>query len=131
MTGSQEKGFTLIEFLVAIVILMVGLLGMLQAINIALDKNLDNVFRTEAVSLADDRMMMRRALKFTDLTGSAKSYQLTRSIRGISKNFMAQEVINPLTLQSKEIDITVTWTKKNNPYPYTHSISSVVSTIPQ
>jgi len=128
---NKEQGFTLIEFMVAILILMVGMLGMLQAINVAMDKNLENTFRNEAISLADDRLMIKRAKVFAAIsttTATPPKILQQRYARGILKNYSVQEVVNPTTSLSKEIIINVSWRKKGS--IYSHSISSVVSTFP-
>ena len=124
----SEQGFTLIEFLVALVILNVGLLGLLQCINLAMDKNLENMFRTEAVMLADDRMMHKRTESYASLAITASNppkISLSRDTRGIFKNYSVQEIINQVTPNSKEIIINVSWKKKNT--NFSHSISSIVS----
>lgn len=124
----NKDGFTLIEFLVAIVILMVGLLGMLQAVNVAMDKNLDNVLRTEAVMLADDLMMQKRSKTFTALSttvANPAARPVARSIRGVMKNYSVQQVVSQPTGNSKQIVVNVAWRKKTA--RNTHSISSVVS----
>ena len=129
---NNEQGFSLIEFLVATVILMVGMLGMLQAINVALDKNLESVYRNEATVLADDRMMLMRSRSFASIsttTANPPKKKVGRDIRGIFKNYSVQEIVNPTTALSKEIIINVSWRKKNK--MYSNSISSVVSTFPQ
>lgn len=131
---NNNFGFTLVEFLVAIVILMVGLLGMLQAINVALNRNMETVFRNESYSLADERMMQKRAKAFISIsTTSANPPNITpsptRVIRGISKSYTVQEIVAAPTDYSKEITINVGWDYKGK--PYSHSISSVVSTFPK
>lgn len=125
----NRNGFTLVEFLVSIVILMVGLLGMLQSINVAMDRNLENILRTEAVMLADDRMMLKRAKTFTSLSttvANPASIAVSQSIRGVDKFFSVQEIVSQPTANSKQVIVNVAWSKKN--VGYTHSISSVVST---
>lgn len=123
---NNKNGFTLIEFLVAIVILMVGLLGMLQSINVAMDTNLQNVFRTEAVTIVEDRMMQKRAKAFDSLTTGTKISNVQSNIRGIMKNYSVWETISQPTNNSKQISIDISWSKKKN--RYTHSAASVVST---
>jgi type IV pilus assembly protein PilV len=120
----NERGFTLIEFLVAITILAVGLLGLLQVVNVAMGKNLENMYRVEAIQLADDRMMQKRSMPFLSIT-TAHSDTFLRNTRGISKSYAVQEAINPVASRSKEIVINVLWTNKGN--NYSHSISSVIS----
>ncbi len=114
----------MIEFLVAITILAVGLLGLLQVVNVAMGKNLENMYRVEAIQLADDRMMQKRSMPFLSIT-TAHSDTFLRNTRGISKSYAVQEAINPVASRSKEIVINVLWTNKGN--NYSHSISSVIS----
>ena len=121
MTG-KINGFTLIEFLLAIVILMVGMLGMLQSITIAMDKNRDNVFRTEAVMLADERMMAVRALAFASVSTTTNSPPKESVVRSF-KNYSVQKIVTPITGKSKEVAITITWHKKKHPL-FTHDFIS-------
>jgi len=120
----NEQGFSLVEFLVAIVILAVGLLGLLQCINLAMAKNLENMHRGEAIMLADDWMMQKRSMPFLALT-TARTFPLERRTRGVSKSYTVQETITPFTVKSKKIDVNVSWTSKGN--AYSHTISTVVS----
>lgn len=128
MTGNQQ-GFTLVEFLVAIVILMVGMLGMLASINVAMDKNLETAFRTEAVMVADDQLMRLRVRPFDSVSTTVASPPktlVTRDLRGIMKNYSVQRIVTQRTTQSKEIVLNVTWRKKKE--SYSHSLSSVITT---
>jgi type IV pilus assembly protein PilV len=127
----NNSGFTLIEFLSAILILMVGLLGLLSAIDLALKKNMETAFRNEAFSVADQRMMLKRSKSFLSISTTVAnppniSPSPTRIVRGISKNYTVQEIVSAPTINSKEITITVGWDYRSR--LYSHSISSVVST---
>lgn len=123
---NNSNGFSLVEFLVAIVILMIGLLGLLQVINVAVDQNLGNVFRNEAVSVVDEMMMKKREKSFDSLSTGTKTVAVKRAIRGIDKNFTVTEQVSGITSNSKQISIDASWTKKNS--TYNHSATSVVST---
>ncbi len=125
----NQKGFTLLEFLVSIVILSVGLLGLLTCVNVAMENNLDNIYRTEAVSIADDRMMLKRSRSFASLSTTSENPDgilLNRSNRGVFNNYSVREVITQPTDNSKQIVINVSWKRKGK--RFTHSISSFVST---
>ncbi len=125
---NEQQGFTLIEFLVAIVILMVGLLGLLQVINVAVDQNLGNVFRNEAVTVVDEKMMEKKAKAFISLsTGTGpRTSTVQRNVRGIDKAYSVTELITDVTPSSKQITIDARWTKKGA--NFIHSATSVVST---
>lgn len=127
---ANDSGFTLIEFMVSIVILMVGLLGMLQGINIAMSKNVESMLRNEAVSLADELMLRKKARTFVSISTTSTNpawTTMTRLTRGVSKNYSVQQIVQPLTAaNSKEIVVNVNWNYKGSTKG--HSVSSVVST---
>ncbi|WP_052440169.1 prepilin-type N-terminal cleavage/methylation domain-containing protein [Geobacter sp. OR-1] len=127
MSSDNQSGFTLIEFCVAVLIMMVGLLGLLQAVNMATEKNLTNILRNEAVSVADNQMVQTKAsvvdtatfntlanmssLVSTRIRSGSKSYSVTRNVTAASSN-------------SKEVVVAVSWQHKGN--TFRHLISSMV-----
>ncbi|MDA8429294.1 MAG: prepilin-type N-terminal cleavage/methylation domain-containing protein [Geobacteraceae bacterium] len=58
---NKRTGFTLLEVLVALVILMVGMMALLSAANNAISFNMDNILRDEAVQIADAKMRVVKA----------------------------------------------------------------------
>lgn len=56
LPSNKRCGFTLLEILVALVILMIGMMALLSAATNAISLNLDNVLRDEAVQIADAKM---------------------------------------------------------------------------
>lgn len=58
---SRQEGFTLLEVMVAFVILTFGMMALLSATNTAFELNLDNMLKDEAVQIADDRMRVVKA----------------------------------------------------------------------
>ncbi|MDD2541531.1 MAG: prepilin-type N-terminal cleavage/methylation domain-containing protein [Desulfuromonadaceae bacterium] len=132
------NGFTLIEFLVALVILMVGLLGLLQSINLAMEKSVETVYRNEASVLANERIAQCSSLSFNEIVFN-KWTTMQRAPRGGFKNYSVQTIVTSLTTgpldldgtklantASKQIDVNVHWTVKSK--GYSHSASSVIST---
>jgi len=49
----NSGGFTLVEVIMAVLILLVGMLGLLQAVNLAMEVNLRNQVREEAVYVGE------------------------------------------------------------------------------
>jgi len=125
----NKNGFTLVEFLVAVLILTVGLLGLLQTVNYAISHNMTNQLRQEAIMLADERMNLQKSKPFALISTTPAPYQrLDMAQRTINKGFHNYSVATnnaDLTGQSKHIDIRVTWKYKG--VNYNHSISSLVS----
>jgi len=126
--SNKQSGFTLIEFCVAVLIMMVGLLGLLQAVNIANVHNLASLYRNEAISVADEQMVMARAsvydaASFTALTAS--SGLINRKLRGGFNNYSVNRTVTTTSVNSREIALRVTWRYKGN--RQSHIITTLVA----
>ena len=133
----NQAAFTLIEFMVAILILMVGLLGLLEAVNMAYSKTAETAFRNEGLTVANERITQCSALRFSDLVMN-KWTTMSRAPRGVFKNYSVQTVVTDLTTgpvdngvvlantASKQVVVNVAWRLKGT--RYTHSVTSIVST---
>jgi type IV pilus assembly protein PilV len=126
---SNNRGFTLIELVVAFGILMVGMLGLMESINIAMAHNLRNSLRQEAVQIGDQQLNAARALAFADVVTQTTPVAVTRNIRSISKSFTSQRTVTDLpaggTPTSKQVQVTVTWQFKG--VTYTHIVNTVIT----
>ncbi|WP_240732218.1 prepilin-type N-terminal cleavage/methylation domain-containing protein [Geobacter sp. FeAm09] len=122
---SSDRGFTLIEFLVALVILMVGLLGLLQAVNVSLNHNLQNQLRNEGVIVADEQMAKEMAKGYDLVSTSTRTYVVSnRPVLNALKNFSVSR--SGTTIQnSKQVNIVVTWHHKGA--SYNHEAAAVIT----
>ena len=124
----NDAGFTLIEFMVATLILMVGLLGMLNGVIVAAQRNQETVLRNEAMALADDQMMLQRAQAFANIASVPKAWT-PRTIRGVQKSYSTAVTVTTPTANSRQINVAVTWSFAKA--PKSHMISSSVAQILQ
>lgn len=121
----NESGFTLIEFLVAIVILMVGLLGLMQTVNMAIHYNMNTQIRNEATMIADEQIAIELAKPFDLVSTSTRNTVIpNRPVLAGFRNFSVVRTGNTLS-NSKQVNFTVTWRHKG--VRSTHETSSVVS----
>jgi type IV pilus assembly protein PilV len=119
----DNKGFTLIEVLVASIILTISMLGVLQTITFSMQHNLGNYCRDESVRIAEQRMNELRDTTFTGLvTGNAV---VTRQYKKLSRTFNVNWTVTALTTNSFAIQVVVSWNIIGK--AYNHSITSIVS----
>lgn len=127
VNSDKQSGFTLIEFCVAVLIMMVGLLGLLQAVNMATQHNLANILRNEAISIADNQMVLAKSAvvdssTFTALANTTTTVS-TQIRSGTNSYSVARNVTAPST-NSKEVIVTVSWQYRGK--TVNHMISSLV-----
>lgn len=107
--------------MVAMVIMLIGLLGLLQSVNLATEVNLKNQLRDEATRIAESTMNGMRtspfAAVFTPLTTAPSK------IRNSQKEYVVRRSVTAMSTGSREYQVDVKWKYKN--YSATHSILSV------
>jgi len=128
---NKEAGFTLIEFCAAVLIMMVGLLGLLQAVNMATVHNLGTLLRNEAIMLADDRMVRAKAsvydaASFTALASDTPSAAnlVAGRIRSGFANYSVVLSVATAGTNSKELTSRVVWRYRGS--KLSHTTSSIV-----
>lgn len=121
----NNSGFTLIEFVVAVLILMVGLLGLLQTVNTAISSNMVNQLRNEGVVVADQELGRQLAKGFQNASTSAANYLVTRKVLNGFRNYSVTRHNLPAFSNSKQVTLTVKWKYKNT--LYSHDASAVIS----
>ena len=125
----EQSGFTLIEVMVSIIILMVGLLGMFQAINLALDKNLENQLRQKGIAVAEQELNSLKARSFSNITGNTSNFRSVVS-GSVFKNFSVQRQIDDLATtdsKTKRVSVRVWWNYRGRPYEH-QTVSGIGST---
>jgi type IV pilus assembly protein PilV len=132
---SNKRGFTLIELLVSLVILMVGLLGLLQAINVALQSNMKSQLDYIGALVADQQMALEMSKPFANVSttyttaGTVHQSVVTRQVNLAFKNYSVQKKGTVVSTNTTGVNIQVQWKYRGNTYQ--HSIYSMVSNYTQ
>jgi type IV pilus assembly protein PilV len=114
-----------VEVLVAMLILMVGLLGMLQVINLAIRTNMQNEVRDRAVAIAEDQLAREKSLPFDQILSAGEEIiNVPSKIRSASVNYTVTKRVDDVG-NSKKIDIGVRWQHRGDNYE--HVVSSLVT----
>ena len=121
------KGFSLVEVMIALVVVLLVSLAMMQTALVSIDSNMINVLRDEAVSLAEERMSRDRNLALStddfdfNLVQDPAAVPVDRYVRNVTVQYSAQRTVNNYPLANpttKEVIETVTWTWKGQNYTY-------------
>ena len=114
--SSSDSGFTLIEVMMSMVILSIGLLGLLQVVNVSIDHNMYNMLRNEGVSVADAELTRELSKGFNYVSTSTLNYTKTRLVnQAIQKTYSVART-GSLVSNSKLVHFRVSWGYKNARY---------------
>ena len=115
-------GFTLIEVMIALVVMSIGLTALAAVQISAIQGNAFSKRMTTAVSIADEKMEQIKNNLYTEIVSESSS-QITQS----NLNFTRQVTVtnnSPLT-NTKTINVTVSWSEgsKSHSVPITTIVS--------
>ena len=130
---SNKAGFTLIELLVSLIITMVGLLGLLAAIDLSIATNMGNEMRLQATGIAEDVLNHAKQQPFANTSSWTKSTRIDGLpinnppqhyfVRGIEKDYSVSRTITGFT-DTKQIVVGVSWLYKNQRLE--HTVSTIM-----
>jgi type IV pilus assembly protein PilV len=118
-----ENGFTLVEFLVALLILTVGLLGLLETVNVSISQNMSNKLRADAVMIADQLVSADRARPFTDILPFTSTNRT--NIGAGFVNYSVVKEVSQIATNTKSVLVRVKWREKG--LMKEHSLSTMIS----
>ena len=121
----NESGFTLVELLAAMVIMVIGLLGLLQSVNIATEHNLKNQMRNEVARIAQDNMNAMRSRPFDAVSTATQTLTAKTQLRNIDRDYLVRRKRFNVNDKSAKYQVDVQWKYKN--VSTTYSVMTVRS----
>ena len=128
----NKKGFTLIELMIAMSIILIMFLSLLATSLLSSTTNMQNIIRDEAIQIAEMKLIELGNIAFDNLPGEAgvdtfaQNPDLQRTIRNFNVDFIStiavtnHPLVNPL---ARQINVTINWMYKGN--AYTHAVSTI------
>ena len=124
----SNAGMTLVEVLVALVIVFIIFLGLSDAGLVVLDQNIKNSQRDEAVSVAEMKMQEARDTAFDNLAVGVTTDNVFRQIRGLNMKYAVARTVTSIDTTNRQVTVNVVWNR--NEYgklkPYSHQIMTIV-----
>ncbi len=121
---TNSKGVTLIEIMIALVILLIASLALMQTALVGITMNVQNAMRDEAVNVAEMEMDDLRSLPFDSIDTAATSTTASRNLRGFVINYTISPQVANINPNSKQINISVAWNYRGK--AYTHGITTIL-----
>jgi len=126
---SNESGFTLVEVMVSLVVLILVFLGLMQGALLAIDSNMQGMLRKDAVEIGAAQMQAARDVPFATLAGSPPvTTTTTRTYRNnVSVTFTATRTVTTLDANNLEVSVVVTWLWRGQ--TYTCNASTIITNL--
>ena len=127
----NNRGLTLIEVLVSLAIVFIVFLGISASGLLVLEENIKNSLRDEAVSVAEMDVQEARNLPFATLVSdnAARTVTPARKVRGFDADYTVQRTVTDLDGSTKQLAVTVRWTRYHQSTRQLRSYSHQVATI--
>ncbi len=116
----NNRGVTLVEVMISLVILLIVFMGLIQASILTINHNVRNEMRDEAVRVAAEYMSRTRANVFSSLVPNGgfqpfpanpavNPFLVTRNFRGLQRQYSVERWIEALDANTTRIAIRVRW----------------------
>lgn len=112
--------------MIAIIILMVGLLALLQSINLSIVTNQQTAMRTQGTMIGEEELADIKRKPFEKLVDGVEKVVATKRMRGAFVNYSVWKKIDPVSATAKQIDVGVRWKHRGNQYEE-HFVSVMTS----
>jgi len=133
-----EDGFSLVEFMIAVLILTVGLFALLSSVEVAMKHNLSNKMRNDAVVIAEQFLVNSRSVPYANLPGLAvaPNSPATRNVQSGSATivYTILTTVAPVPATNTSlVSVEVRWLERgdtgvaNGQRFHSHSVSSHVT----
>ena len=110
----QEQGFTLIETACALLVMMIGGLGICAVFAFAIENNTGSRDRAAAIAVAQQQMERFRSLTFIDPALTAGT--ATNTVTSATRTYTVKTMITNTTASLKTITIEVTPLLSSDPW---------------
>ena len=122
----SNKGFTLVELLVSMVIIAICVIGLMNLSIVITKNNVRNEIRNKAVEIVTNYVDNMTDQNFGDITvENLPTYTYTTTIRSFQFPYTISGNVTSPSTDEKDINATISWTYRGKNYSY--NIETVVT----
>ena len=126
----SNAGFSLIEVLVALLLVVIVMLALMEAVVLHIQTNMRNILRDEAVKVTQDALHEIRSREFDRVVAGETSFTVGKSIRSADWNYEVTVNISdwpnpPTPPRTKSIQVTTEWEYLGK--DFSHAANSMMS----
>jgi type IV pilus assembly protein PilV len=110
--NNQQGGFTLVEFLIAIIILAVAILAMVGLQSTAMRSNASSKWQTAATTIAEQQLVQLKNTGYANLSNTSWTTAQNITLTGLGTFSVQYQVTDSVANYLKYIQVQVTWTDK-------------------
>ena len=116
----NNKGYTLVEVMVAFVVLLFVTLATMELAMVSINANMKNVIRDEGVRIAEQTMNDARSAGYDGLVVGVSTASVPRNFRDIvGFTYTATTTVTQLGGADRSVDVRVNWTWKGESFNQT------------
>ena len=112
LSRKSQRGFTMIEVLIAVLILAIGLLGVAGVQLVSMQQTVNSTLRTEATMYAQTVAERLRSNGGVDLSSAQKSALKTQMLADLGADADLTVTMN-VTSTSTVAEVEITWTERD------------------
>jgi type IV pilus assembly protein PilV len=123
----NKKGMTLIEIMIALLILMVVSMALMQTALLGMRENLRNAIRDEAVNLAEQKINELRSTPTASIAfGTLVDTPVSRTFRATTMSFTPTRNVTQIGSDpsTKQVTMAISWVYSGK--TYTHSVTTIM-----
>ena len=121
----NNRGMSLIELLIAMLILMIASMAIMQTALLAYQNNAKNLIRDEAVRIADEQVNDKLNLPFDSVLSGTTTTTMTRDVRNFQAAYTATTTVTTIgSSDTKQVDVLIAWTFRGA--PLNHRVTTIM-----
>ena len=127
LLSQSERGFTLIEALIAITLMLLMMLALYQSAAIIMARNIENTMQDTCIKVANEKIEDLRKTSFSSLTSGTFTDTVNRQVRNFIRTFRRETILVQRSSTLYTVTVTVFWKLHEGDEEHSCSMSTAIA----